>query len=67
MIRLHMDKKLTIKEVRSILGITQEVMGNLMGVESRHISRVETGVRAETKKDVAHLKSLMALHRANLL
>ena len=62
-----MAKKITIKEVRHILGINQRSMGRLMGVNHRCISRVETGVRAETKKDVAHLRSLLALHKAGLI
>ena len=58
---------MNIKETRKILGMTQTQMGKLMGMTQPEIARIESNVRAETKKHIAQLNSLLALHKAGLL
>ena len=58
--------KLTIKQVRKELGITQRVMGCIMGMSQPSIARIESGKRCETKEHLAHLAALMLINRHEL-
>jgi transcriptional regulator with XRE-family HTH domain len=50
-----------IRDVRHKLNLTQEQMGELMGMPQSSISRIETGGHMETRQQIATLKLILSL------
>ena len=51
---------MNIKQTRKVLQLTQKQMGRLMGMSQPAIARIETGVRKETKQQLAMLDCLLS-------
>ena len=47
--------KLDMAEIRAQLGVTQQVMAEILGVDRKYVSMVETGVKPLSKKLAAKL------------
>ena len=68
-----MDEKKKIPEgnlliqTRYKFGLTQHTMGQLMGMQQYHISRIEHDIHLLTKQQVVHLLALDLLHSLNSL
>lgn len=68
-----MDEKNKIQEgnllihIRHKFGLTQHTMGQLMGMQQYHISRIERGRHLLTKQQVVHLLALDLLHSLHSL
>lgn len=45
-----MKNKLDMAEVRKKLGITQQVLADMLGVDRKYVSMIETGVKPLSKK-----------------
>lgn len=58
---------MNLKKIRTEMGLTQERLGEIMGMLKHHISRIETGDRGLTKQQIAHLRSIQTLAKHNLL
>jgi DNA-binding XRE family transcriptional regulator len=60
---------LTIKKVRSELGLTQKQIAPLLGMSQQGVCRVETGYegRSETKQHIAHLVAIEILEKHGLI
>lgn len=55
------------KSVRLTLGLTQQELGDLLGMDQRSIPRIENGPRVPTRKDAAAMRILFAVHELGFL
>lgn len=53
------------KAARLACGITQEAMGELMGMAQESIARIETGARQPTKQQAATVALILKLNKIN--
>lgn len=56
-----------MRDIRKKLGLSQAEMGSVMGMSQQAISRIESGRRKPTIKDVAFLRALEVIHNHDAL
>ena len=61
--------RMTIKETRSKLKLTQQQMADLLGMSQQGVSRIETGYegRSETRQILHHLAAIDTIAEMGLL